>query len=797
MAERKTFTNELILTALATGSGLISFGWNTGCLNNAQESIKNWIVQSYQYRSGHTLSHNVLTLLWSTTVAIFAIGGAIGAFTASSVSRRYGRRGGLLRANLFGIIAAICMSVAKFAHSPELLIIGRLVIGIECGLYTGLCTMYLSEVSPKRVRGMIGSLTGLSAYTGLMAAEIISTPIMLGTDSRWPLIMVIAGVPSVTQFILLQFCYESPRYLLMNRGDEQGARQALSALRKRFDIEDEINEMKQEAEHLRDEGHVSIRELFTQSVFRLPLAVAIVVHFSMRFCGINAIMYYSTALFKHANLGSVGPYATIGVGVILVLITLISGSLMDRAGRRTLHLFGLFGTWLCSLLLTITFVFTTYAPWLKFLSIAFVYMFVVFFAIGPGTVPWVVLPEIFAQGARPAATSVAVVTNWMSNFAVGLLFPLLAENNKVSDYSFIPFAVLTTLAFLFLYRYMPETKKRTFEEITMAFRPIEVSTRWQRFSFVLLRRTEIYLVFSNTFAEYHSYNDFKRILSAHACKHVICNLGVDKLQRFNSFNQFSCNFFNVFLYLRTGQQVSYVAPTTKHKLIFVGMLCFLPIGLLVRQNVQHGKILPAMMDITHNSTNIPSQNDYFVEQDEVNNLKIIPVSVTCQQISIEVQFDLNDLFMMDIDCLVDLQTDYLHQAHWFRKTISMVTFNSLQPATNYSVCVVCQNFYQSCKMIQTLNERSFPSCQAGTNLSSENKFSIGTVALIVVIIVVISVVSLTAIIVVVRKRHKVETDHRPTNSYQTPIEKKQQNANNRFLHHLLREVVAAPKKYSD
>lgn len=90
----------------------------------------------------------------------------------------------------------------------------------------------------------------------------------------------------------------------------------------------------------------------------LPISVAIVVHFSMRFCGINAIMYYSTALFKHANLGSVGPYATIGVGVTLVLVTLLSGSLMDRAGRRTLHLVGLAGTWLCSLLLTITFIFT-------------------------------------------------------------------------------------------------------------------------------------------------------------------------------------------------------------------------------------------------------------------------------------------------------------------------------------------------------------------------------------------------------------------------------------------------------
>jgi MFS family permease len=78
----------------------------------------------------------------------------------------------------------------------------------------------------------------------------------------------------------------------------------------------------------------------------------------MRFCGINAIMYYSTALFKHADLGTLGPYATIGVGVTLVLTTLVSGSLMDRAGRRTLHLVGLFGTWLCSLLLTATFTLT-------------------------------------------------------------------------------------------------------------------------------------------------------------------------------------------------------------------------------------------------------------------------------------------------------------------------------------------------------------------------------------------------------------------------------------------------------
>lgn len=106
---RQTFTRELILTALATGSGVVSFGWNTGCLNNAQESIKSWITESYLHRTGNHLAQYTLTFLWSTTVAIFAIGGAIGAFTASLVSRRYGRRGGLLRANMLGIIAAACM----------------------------------------------------------------------------------------------------------------------------------------------------------------------------------------------------------------------------------------------------------------------------------------------------------------------------------------------------------------------------------------------------------------------------------------------------------------------------------------------------------------------------------------------------------------------------------------------------------------------------------------------------------------------------------------------------------------
>jgi SP family facilitated glucose transporter-like MFS transporter 9 len=106
---KQVFTKELVLTALASASGVLSFGWNTGCLNNAQESIETWMGESYHQRTGHNLSKFALTLLWSITVSIFAIGGAIGAFAASPMSRRYGRRGGLLRSNLLGITAASFM----------------------------------------------------------------------------------------------------------------------------------------------------------------------------------------------------------------------------------------------------------------------------------------------------------------------------------------------------------------------------------------------------------------------------------------------------------------------------------------------------------------------------------------------------------------------------------------------------------------------------------------------------------------------------------------------------------------
>ncbi|CAF1454260.1 unnamed protein product [Didymodactylos carnosus] len=268
MSEQKIFTKPLVLTALASASGMLSFGWNTGCINSSQTAIKKFMIDVYFKRNGTHLSPFFVTFLWSVTVSIFPLGGAVGGYFAGPVSRKFGMRNGLLLTNLLGLGAASLMAVSKFISSPELLILGRLIIGIECGFYTGLCPMLLAEVSPKQIRGAIGSLTSLSAYTGLLCAEIFSTPGLFGTEELWPFIFLFAAVPPVIQFILLQFCSEGPRYLLIIRNNEAAARTVLMQLRKKYDVNDEIDEMKREALNLANEKKVSIRELFTNKIYR-------------------------------------------------------------------------------------------------------------------------------------------------------------------------------------------------------------------------------------------------------------------------------------------------------------------------------------------------------------------------------------------------------------------------------------------------------------------------------------------------------------------------------------------------
>jgi len=199
------------------------------------------------------------------------------------------------------------------------------------------------------------------------------------------------------------------------------------------------------------------------------LVIGIVMQLSQQLSGINAIFYYSTGIFTSSGLSDdAAKYATIGVGAVMVIMTLVSIPLMDKAGRRTLHLYGLGGMFITSIFLTISLLVQFVYQGMSYVSVISILTFVVFFAIGPGSIPWMITAELFSQATRPAAISIAVLVNWSTSFVVGLGFPFMRR--VLENYSFLPFTGFLAIFWTFTYHKVPETKNRTFEEIAALFR---------------------------------------------------------------------------------------------------------------------------------------------------------------------------------------------------------------------------------------------------------------------------------------------------------------------------------------
>lgn len=459
-------TLALAHAVVAAVLGMFQFGVNTGVINAPQEFIVQFIEESYQ-----TSRPNAETL-FAVAVSLFAVGGMIGCPLGSWLSEKRGRRGALLLNSLVGIIGALLLGFCHLADSYEMLAIGRLLIGVNCGLATTVAPTYVSEVAPVRLRGGFGTVNQLAVTFGLVISQVLGIDSVLGTADRWSILLGLAVIPSAVQLLALITCPESPRYLLIAQRDEESARTALVRLRGTDDVEAEIAEMHAEDRSQRTDESVSLLSLFTVRALRLPLIVGIVMHLSQQFSGINAVLYYSTAIFQRAGLEvEAARLATVGVGGVMVLMTLVSVPLMDRAGRRTLHLVGLAGMFVFSILITVALFTYENNSTMSAFAVVFTLAYVAAFGLGPGSIPWMIMSELFSQSARSKAVGVGSLVNWLANFIIGLVFPLMiSETSGMGNYTFVPFTVLLAIFFVFTYFKLPETKNKTIEEITALYK---------------------------------------------------------------------------------------------------------------------------------------------------------------------------------------------------------------------------------------------------------------------------------------------------------------------------------------
>ncbi|OBS78815.1 hypothetical protein A6R68_18805 [Neotoma lepida] len=456
---REKVTGRLMLAVGGAVLGSLQFGYNTGVINAPQKEdaegsgwmlkvIEEFYNQTWAHRYGEPIQPTTLTTLWSLSVAIFSVGGMIGSFSVGLFVNRFGRRNSMLMMNLLAFVSAVLMGFSKLGKSFEMLILGRFIIGVYCGLTTGFVPMYVGEVSPTALRGALGTLHQLGIVVGILIAQVFGLDSIMGNAKLWPLLLSVIFIPALLQCILLPFCPESPRFLLINRNEENRAKSGLfptlshptfppvppvlKKLRGTADVTRDLQEMKEEGRQMMREKKVTILELFRSAAYRQPILIAVVLQLSQQLSGINAVFYYSTSIFEKAGVQQ-PVYATIGSGIVNTAFTVVSLFVVERAGRRTLHLIGLAGMAGCAVLMTIALALLEKLPWMSYLSIVAIFGFVAFFEVGPGPIPWFIVAELFSQGPRPAAIAVAGFSNWTSNFIVGMCFQYVETKGRTFD----------------------------------------------------------------------------------------------------------------------------------------------------------------------------------------------------------------------------------------------------------------------------------------------------------------------------------------------------------------------------
>ncbi|GMS83502.1 hypothetical protein PENTCL1PPCAC_5677, partial [Pristionchus entomophagus] len=466
-------TGPLVFAVFAVTLSSFQFGYHIGCINAPMEIITKFVNSSHKDMFSKPLDEGEVKLAWSIAVSMFAVGGMAGGLLSGWAADRFGRKGALLLNNIIAFIAAVLMTGSYYVNAYPLIILGRLIIGFNCGLSSGLVPMYLTEVSPVNYRGMLGSIHQLLVTISILFSQILGLDFIFGSEYRWPYIFAFTVVPSAIQLLTLPACVESPKYSLIVKGKGDQAERDLKKLRGTDEVEAEINEMKEEAYVAEHQDKVSIADLFGPAL-RKPLIIAVMMMLSQQLSGINVAMFYSNEIFKGAGLEPAArTYATIAMGSVNVIMTIISVWLVDhpKFGRRSLHLTGLTGMLISSLLLTGALTIfqqgasTVPNPYqaASYASIAFVLLFVISFATGPGAIPWFFVSELFHSNERGSASSIAVAVNWTANLFVGLFF--LPLNNAIGQYSFLVFCAFLAFFIFYTFKFVPETKGKTVDQV--------------------------------------------------------------------------------------------------------------------------------------------------------------------------------------------------------------------------------------------------------------------------------------------------------------------------------------------
>ncbi|XP_062332001.1 solute carrier family 2, facilitated glucose transporter member 11 [Osmerus eperlanus] len=457
----------LMVTSAAIG-GTLQYGYNLAIMNAPTIFIQNFVNETFLERWDVQLQDYQVTLVWTFIVSIFSLGGLAGALIGGPMAIHFGRKKTLLLNNIFLMLGSVLALTSRAAKSFEMIILSRILVGINAGISMNVQPMYFGESAPKHLRGAVSLSSAVFTSFGVVLGQVVGLREILGSEPHWQYLLASNAIPGIVQLLTLPWFPESPRYLLIDKGDKEACINALRILRGCEVQRSELDEILQEQAEAKGLKASRPWELFTDRSVRWQLLTIIATSSAMQLCGNDSIYFYASYVFQEAGMSSEKiQYITIGTGTCEFTACIMCNLLIERQGRRFLLMGGyiLMTGW--AVIFTVALSLEHNIQWMSYLSMACIFTYILSFGMGPAGVTGILPTEIFSQTARPAAYMIAGFMMWLNLFIIGMIFPFLVS--ELGQFCFVPFGIVCFLSALFVGLVLPETKGKTLTVIANEF----------------------------------------------------------------------------------------------------------------------------------------------------------------------------------------------------------------------------------------------------------------------------------------------------------------------------------------
>jgi sugar porter (SP) family MFS transporter len=433
---------KLLLWSIVVALGGFLFGFDVAVISGAEQDIKRvWELSD---------------VLHGIAIGVALYGTVVGALLGGIPATKWGRKKTLLWIGILYLLSALGSALAPGVY---IFMAFRLLGGFAIGASSVVAPMYISEIAPAKNRGKLVATFQFNIVFGILIAYFSNYLLEgVGGNNSWRLMLGVVAVPALIYSILVFFVPESPRWLIVHRGDYNTARKILG-VSDPAGVDEAIEALHKS---IGEEKHKEKLSAFFKRKYNFPIFLAVMIAFFNQMSGINAVIYFAPRVFELAGISKQGAFLqSVGVGLVNLVFTMLGLYLIDRLGRKILMLIGSIG-YIVSLgsvaaAFYLNHVGGMIVPMLLFLFIAS-------HAIGQGAVIWVLISEVFPNSVRAYGQSLGASTHWIMAAIITTLFPILAVKIGPAPI-FAFFAFMMVLQLLWVIFIMPETKGKSLEEI--------------------------------------------------------------------------------------------------------------------------------------------------------------------------------------------------------------------------------------------------------------------------------------------------------------------------------------------